>query len=58
MVMGWRCLMLAAKPRQLSRDEVNSAFSLVTGKGLRLLCIDMGLKIRQDGGLRQGKLDV
>lgn len=31
-VMGWRCLMLAAKPRQLSRDEVNSAFSLVRAR--------------------------
>lgn len=27
MVMGWRCLMLTAKPRLVSRDEVNSAFS-------------------------------
>jgi len=30
--MGWRCLMLAAKPSQVSRDEVKSAFSPVLAR--------------------------
>lgn len=31
-MMRWRCLMLAAKPRRVIRDEVNSACMLVAGR--------------------------